>query len=457
MLAWYCMRRLQPVIWAKGTFLTPQHLQLQDRFFESVLEFKLRALKFCPWGFAELQIDHEALSGGSLSLSRAVGLFPDGLAFEIPDSDAAPGARPLEQSFGPDQSTLEVFLAVPQYHDRGFNVSVAQKNGDARYQAEIALTRDENTGLAERPVQIARKNLRLLVEGEPLQDSTFLRMARVKKTAAGTYQLDPLFIPPLLDIAASEYLVAILRRLVEILAAKGSTLSGTRRQKNQSLADFTASDIANFWLLYTANSYFPIMRHIFESKKGHPEGLYTTMLALAAALTTFSTTLQPRDLPLYDHDNLGACFSDLDEKLRTLLETVVPSNFVSLPLKLTQPSIYSTALANDKYLVNTRMYLAISADLSEADLLKRVPQLVKVCSATHIETLIRQALPGMQLTHVSSPPGSIPIKMNYQYFSLNQAGVCWDAVGRARNFAAYVPGEIANPQLELIILLPQAE
>jgi type VI secretion system protein ImpJ len=47
--------------------------------------------------------------------------------------------------------------------------------------------------------------------------------------------------------------------------------------------------------------------------------------------------------------------------------------------------------------------------------------------------------------------------MNYQYFSLNQAGVSWDAVGRARNFAAYVPGEITNPQLELIILLPQAE
>ena len=218
------MRRLQPVIWAKGTFLTPQHLQLQDRFFESVLEFKLSALKFCPWGFAELQIDHEALTAGSLSLSRAVGLFPDGLAFEIPDSDAAPGARPIEQFFGPDQTSLEVFLAVPQYRDRGFNVSVAQKDGDTRYQAEMALTRDENTGLAERPVQIARKNLRLLVEGEPLQGSTSLRMARVKKTAAGTYQLDPLFIPPLLDISASEYLVAILRRLVEILAAKGSTL-----------------------------------------------------------------------------------------------------------------------------------------------------------------------------------------------------------------------------------------
>jgi type VI secretion system protein ImpJ len=451
------IRQLQPVIWAKGTFLTPQHLQLQDRFFESVLEFKLGALKYCPWGFAELQVDQEALSAGSLALSRAVGLFPDGLVFEIPDSDAAPGERRLEQAFGPDQTSIEVFLAVPQHRDRGFNVSVGQKSGETRYQAEIALSRDENTGLAEKPVQVARKNLRLLLEGEPLQGNTTLRLARVKRTETGIYQLDPQFIPPLLDISASEYLVAILRRLVEILAAKSSTLSGTRRQKNQSLAEFTAADIANFWLLYTANSYLPIMRHIFESKKGHPEGLYTTMLSLAASLTTFSTSLQPRDLPNYDHNNLGACFSDLDDKLRTLLETVVPSNFVSLPLKLSRPSIYSTALANDKYLLNTRMYLAISADLGEGDLLKRVPQLVKLCSATHIETLIRQALPAIQLTHVPSPPGSIPIKLNYQYFSLNQSGACWEAVQRARNFAAYVPGDIPNPQLELIILLPQAE
>jgi type VI secretion system protein ImpJ len=451
------MRQLQPVIWSKGTFLTPQHLQLQDRFFESVLEFKLSSLRFSPWGFAELKIDHEALAAGNLSLARAVGLFPDGLPFEIPDSDAAPGARSIVQSFGPDQNSLDVCLAIPQYREHGMNVTAGTKNGDARYQSELSLLRDENTGLAERPVQIARKNFRLLVEGEPRQGSTALKLARVLKTTAGTYQLDPQFIPPLLDISANDYLVSILRRLIEILAAKSSTLSGTRRQKNQSLADFTASDIANFWLLYTANSYFPIMRHLFETQRGHPESLYSTMLAIAGSLTTFSATIQPRDLPLYDHDNLGGCFTDLDEKLRMLLETVVPSNFVSLPLKLTQPSIYATALANDKYLTNTRMYLAISADMSEADLLKRAPQLIKLCSATHIETLIRQALPGMPMVHVPSPPGSIPIKLNYQYFALNLSGVAWEAVMRARNFAAYVPGEIPNPQLELIILLPQAE
>ncbi len=451
------MRQLQPVIWAKGTFLTPQHLQLQDRFIESLLEFKLNALRFRPWGFRELQFDREALAAGNVSIAKAVGLFPDGLAFEIPDSDPAPGAKPVAEFFGPDQDALEVYLSIPQIQDRGVNVSVARKDAETRYLAEVSLLRDENSGLAERPIEIAKKNLRLVIGSEVRQGSNTLHAARIKKTPAGTYQLDGQFIPPLLDITASEHLMGIVRRLVEILSAKSSTLSGTRRQKSQSLADFTASDIANFWLLYTVNSYFPVLRHYFETRKGHPEELYALLLSLGGSLTTFSTSIQPRDLPTYDHENLGVCFTDLDEKLRTLLETVVPSNFVSLPLKLTQPSIYATAISNDKYLVNTRMYLAISADLNAADLIKRVPQLVKVCSATHIETLIRQALPGMTLLHVQSPPGSIPIKLNYQYFSLNQSGVAWEAVGRARNFAAYVPGDIPNPQLELIILLPQAD
>jgi type VI secretion system protein ImpJ len=451
------MRQLQPVVWAKGTFLTPQHLQFQDRFLESLLEFKLVALQFCPWGFAEIQIDRAALSTGTLLLTRAAGLFPDGLVFEIPDSDPAPGSRALAPSFAPDQEYLSVYLAIPQHQDRGLNITTGATSVDARYQAKITLRRDENSGLAEKPVQLAQKNFRLLLEGEPQQGSTTMRIGRVQKTPAGTFQLDPRFVPPLLDLSASEYLLAILRRLVEILAAKGSTLAGLRRQKNLSLADFSASDIANFWLLYTANTYFPLLRHLLESRKGHPEGLFRALLALGGSLTTFSSTVQPRDLPLYDHDNLGGCFTDLDEKLRNLLETVVPSNFVSLPLKLTQTSIYATALANDKYLTNTKLYLAVSADLSEADLLKRAPHLIKLSSASNIDRLIRSALPGIQFTYLPSPPGAIPIKLNYKYFALNQSGSEWESVLRARNFGAYVPAEIPNPQLELIVLLPRAE
>jgi type VI secretion system protein ImpJ len=436
--------------------LAPQHLQTQDRFIESSLRFRVESLIANPWGFLKLEVKHEALAAGEFALSEASGIFPDGLLFDFPASEPAPPSIPLNEAFGPDQDSLEIYLAIPSQRQAGLNVSIESQKADTRYLSDVISVRDENTGLAEKPVQVARKNYRLLTAGDSRQECSAMCVARVRRNDAGVLQVDPQFVPPLLDFASNDYLRAIARRLVEILAAKSSILSGVRRQKNLSLAEFGTADIASFWLLYTVNNHFPEFNHLSETRHGHPERLYAAMLSLAGCLTTFSPKIHPRDLPPYRHDDLTGCFGKLDEIVRELLETVVPSNFVSLPLKLVQPSIYATALADDKYLSGTRLYLAVSADLGQADLISKTPYLVKVCSANHIEHLVRQALPGVPLTHAPKPPGSIPVKLNYQYFSINQSGVAWEAIVRARNLAAYVPGDFPNPQMELIILLPEA-
>ncbi len=92
-------------------------------------------------------------------------------------------------------------------------------------------------------------------------------------------------------------------------------------------------------------------------------------------------------------------------------------------------------------------------------IIRRVPQLVKVCSATHIDQLVSNALPGITLTHIPSPPSAIPIKDEVPSILQpeSKSGAAWDTVTRARNFAAHVPADIANPQMELVILLPQAQ
>ncbi len=430
-------------------------MQVQDRFAESVLQFRLEALQFRPWGFNSLQINHDALAAGRLAIHQASGLFPDGLPFEIPHSDPAPPVKPLAGYFDADQKSIDVYLAIPDFRMSGVNLSTRERGVDTRYVAEVSSFRDENSGTSEKPVQYARKNFRLLVEGEPRSGSVVMPVARVLRTSGDTFELDPKFVPPLLDFAASDYLVTIARRIIEILSARGGALAGMRRQKNQSLAEFTTADIANFWLLYTINWHFPRFRHLFETRHGHPEGLFEVMVSMASTLTTFSLRTQPRDLPLYDHENLGGCFGELDSILRDLLETVIPSNFVSLPLKLIRPAIYAASVFEDRFLQNTRMYLAIRADMDEGELIQKVPRLIKVCSASHVEHLILQALNGVPLTHVMSPPTTIPIKLDHQYFSLSQAGVAWEAIARARNIAAYIPADFQNPQVELIILLPE--
>lgn len=449
------MKQLQPVLWSKGTFLTPQHLQLQDKFLEDSMNFRVQALKFCAWGFTELVLDQELLADGQLAVTRASGMFPDGLLFDIPGPDQPPPSKSLADFFEPGTRDLDIYLTVPDYKEKGLNVAALGRVATSRYLTEIATVRDENTGAGEKPIQIARKNLRLLAANESREGSSSLAIANVEKTDTGAFRLNPRFVPPLLDVRASEYLRGLVNGVLEILSAKSTQLSGSRRQKNQSLADFTTADIANFWLLYTVNSNIPVLSHLLLGQRCHPQELFSALTGLGASLCTFSSTIRPRDLPLYDHSNLSKVFTDLVEKLRVLLETVVPTNVVSLPLKNVTSTIYATAIDQDKYLANTRMYLAISADASDDTIIRRVPQLVKTCSATHIDQLISNALPGITLTHIPNPPSAIPIKMKYHYFSLSQSGAAWDAVPRARNFAAYVPAEISNPQMELVILLPQ--
>ncbi|HEX6815075.1 MAG TPA: type VI secretion system baseplate subunit TssK [Gemmatimonadaceae bacterium] len=448
------MRQMQPVLWTKGVLLSPQHLQTQDRFLEDLIQFQLSGLTYCPWGFHRLEIDHEALAAGSFAISQAAGIFPDGLLFDLPLSDSAPAPKVLEGVWEQDQTELDIYLAVPEYRTSGHNVSVEPGDSSARYAAEVLLRRDENTGLAEKPIQVAKKNFRLLVQGESLEGNATLRVARIRRSATGDLSLDPQFVPPLIDIGASEFIIAIARRLVEILSARSSVLAGTRRQKNQSLADFSIADVASFWLLYTINTYFPQLRHLYETKRGHPEELFTAMLSLAGALTTFSTVVHPRDLPAYEHDDLTSCFTTLDEQLRMLLETVVPSNCVSLPLRLVQQSIYATALDQDKYFTAPQLYLAIDANMSPADLIQRAPALIKISSADRIDLLIRQALGGVPLTYTPNPPPAVPVKVSSHYFQVGKSGSEWGAITRARNLAAYVPSDFPSPQLELLVVLP---
>jgi type VI secretion system protein ImpJ len=451
------MRQLQPVIWSKGTFLSPQHLQAQERFVEDSVHFYLESLASNVWGFLNLQLDAKALAEGTLALTSATGVFPDALPFDVPASDPPPRGRALEKCFAPGQQSCMFYLAIPEHRPGGINVSIDSGRVSTRFTAHLQLTRDENGGGGrEKPVQVAHKNLQIIAAGENLEGSVLLPCANILRTDTGTFLADPAFVPPLLNLHASDVMVTTLRSLIELLVTRSTQLSGSRRQKNQSLADFTASDVANFWLLYTINTRLPGLRHLLHSGNVAPQRLFDEMADLAGSLTSFSAKIEPRDLPQYEHESPGPCFRKLDEMIRAMLETVVPSNFVALALKHVRDTIYATSIDKDSYLENTRLYLAVSADMRDPDIIDRSPKLMKLCSATHIESLISHALPGLRLTHVPNPPRAIAVKLRYHYFSIEQTGQAWESILRARNFAVYAPSDFINPTMELVILLPSA-
>lgn len=450
------MRRLQPVVWSKGVFLSPQHLQAQDHFVEDSLRFVLDSLAFRYWGFHSLQIDGGSIGEGSLQIAAASGLFPDGLPFDLADADIPPHSRMLDECFEDGRKACVFYLAIPQSRNGGINIGPRRAGLSTRFYSEMQMLRDENSSGIEKPVSLARKNLSIVADGESLEGSVALPLARILRTEAGQYRLDSSFIPPTINVRGSERLTAMLRGLVEVLVSRSSQISGVRRQRNQSLADFSASDIANFWLLYTINTHLPALHQMLHAPQVHPESVYMQLLALGGALTSFSRSIRPQDLPKYDHERQGSCFAALEAILLELLDTVIPSRVIALPLQQVRDSIYTADIVDidSSQLAGSRIYLAIAAEISTADLIARAPALIKTCSATHLETLIRQALPGLSMTHLPSPPQEIPVKLNYQYFHLDRSGAAWETVKRSRNFGAYVPGEIRNPRMELILIPP---
>ena len=111
-----------------------------------------------------------------------------------------------------------------------------------------------------------------------------------------------------------------------------------------------------------------------------------------------------------------------------LLDTAVPESAVALPLRPVQPSVQAVAVEQERWLGAPQWYLAVAAPLRQSDLVARVLHGCKVGSADVVDTLIRQALPGMELVHVAQPPAGVPVKLDFLYFAVRRAGPCDEVI-----------------------------
>lgn len=451
------MRNLRRVVWSRGMFLTPQHFQTADNWLDEALQFRFTASNFANWGVIDIGIQEESLANGVFVLQACRGILPDGGLFSVPDPDGAPPGRDIKAHFRADQDALDVFLSLPERHEGGKNFAQAAETpmgpGTSRYTAATLEVIDENGYGESKGVQVATKNLRLLFADENRDGFDSIRIARVVRSAAGIYMLDPEFIAPCLDIGSSAYLMNLLRRQVEILISKSDSLNAVRRQRGQALAGFSFNDAATFWLLHTVNSAVPELQHIWSVRRGHPEDLWVRLIELAGALSTFALDPKARDLPRYDHDNLGPCFTALDQKVRALVETVIPSKCISIPLRQVERSLWTGAITNDEHFRNTAFFLALKANIGVDELIPKTVALVKVAPPDEIQNLVRLALPGVLLRHEPNVPAAITFKLNNQYFTINQGGRLWERIVQSRNISLFIPPEIVDAQPELLVVL----
>lgn len=470
-------RQVNRVVWEEGMFLSPQHFQAQRRHFEESLGHSIDALFPFGYGVTSAALDADALGGGTLALLHARGIFPDGTPLAVPEADRAPAATPLADRFLPTRDAHVVMLTLPGWRSDGPNVSAGNGHGPSpaagpysssegseaattRWVETVFSVRDETSGEDATEIHFATKRLQLSLDHEVTASDVALPVARIRRDGSGRFVVDPDYVPPALQIGASDRLLEVLRSVIGMLEAKGASLSASlgpaaAPRAGASPAAYVGNELATRWLLHAVRSAEAPLRHLLATRRAHPERLWTELSKLAGALCTFSLTTQVRDLPAYAHDDLGRCFAAIERHLRTHLDVVVAAKAVVVPLPRGEDALFGAAITDPRcFEAGARWFLGVRSSLPVRETIVAVPQLSKLCARKFVLELTRRAVPGFTLEHVPSPPAGLAARAELTYFEIVRSGPCDTALASTREIGVYLPDSFGSVTLEVAILVP---
>ena len=435
------MAQYHQVLWSEGLFLTQHHFQQRDRYIEKDAAFRISSVASFFRGVSQLVIDAEAIANRMFTVQELEGVLPDGTTVRIPRVDEPPPSRSLEEAFGPTVSALGVYLGLPIARPGlpGVRMGGEGRAIQTRHAREFVNVPDQVTGEGEREIAYTKKELRILFSGESLNDYDCLKIAEVVRNAEGVMVLNDKFVPPATAIGASPFLKNLVKGLLEVCSAKSDALVDKVRQRTAQVADFTGSDMPNFLLLHTINSAIPALTHFYNHPATPPLEAFQALSSLAGALCTFTVGSHPRDLPVYDHDDLGACFQKLSARLRDLLDLVLQARYVKIPLVQKEPTHFSGAIPDPQLTTTAQFYLGVKADIPESKVIADFPLHGKIISPDKMTVLIERNLPGVGLMYVAHPPASLPVKAGMAYFRLENSGDRWNYVCQANAISIYAP------------------
>lgn len=445
------MSRGKRILWGEGMFLRPQHFQQQALYEEQQRAHLANAVRRHGWGLAGIEFDDAALKCGQVRLDRLSIRFRDGTSLVAPGLDPLPVSRELNEI--PTCGTrTTLYACLPDLRAYGGNVlrESSPPGKTERYARHTGSVADLYTTALETELTCLHLNVQLRVAEENRDGFDALPVACLLKDGSGHWQIDDSYLPPMTELGASPLLTRLLRRLLDILAAKCAALTALHRERTAHVMEYTTSDIASFWLLHTVNRNHARLRHLHATSPVHPEELYMALAELCGELLTFSRTEVVADLPAYRHDDLAATFLPLDERIRDLLDTVISSRYVAVPLNSAKPSFHIGHLDSDRLVDGVDFYLSVQTELPLATVIESIPYKLKVGAPDDVDKILNSAVRGVALAHATQTPSSIPVRVGNHYFALEPHGEIYQRMLQARSICIYVPQTLAAVKLELL-------
>jgi len=421
--------------------MTPQHLQQQDDFHEARLETRLAALGPYGFGVQALELDAAALAGGQLQVNRFEGMLPDGLPLRFARGDAeCPPARPVESSLGSARS-LDIYLGVPKVRE-GIDTYVggeAVSSTQSRYTVVARPIADALAASSQVPVSFARPNVRILFGNETREDFSCLKIGEVIRDKLGALVLDESFIPPVLRLDASGFLMEGLRRTTRTMLAKQRDLADSRRHRDASTIEFTSTDVTRYLQLTALNATIPVLHHLAEAGTTHPYILYLQLLQAAGQLSTFVPDSDPLSLPAFQFTSLNATFAPLFDRLTAVLKQVAPEQSISVPLEHRPGGLHLGRLDDERLARCTHFVLTVKSEVPEAQVAEQLPKLSKVASPKDMQRIVKAAAPGVPLQATLRPPPQIPVRAGQVYFTLGTNDGYWKNAVSEQMVVFFIP------------------
>jgi type VI secretion system protein ImpJ len=442
------------VVWYEGMTLDPHHFQQWDRYHRSVVNARLDAVARFNWGVTRLTINEDRLANGEFVIERAIGVMPDGFAFDMPETDPVPAPRNVQEFFTATQEQLDVHLALPAERKGGGNFLLqgAENRRATRFHAQTASVADENTGLDERQIEVGRSQFQVRFGQEPLQEYVTIQIARVRRDASGAFVLDEEFVPTNLSLSAAARIQGLTRRILELLVNKSSSLA-ERKRSILKQRELSPADVAAIGLLGAVNAYIPVLNHHLNAVQSHPEPLFRDLLGLAGQLAAFVPNAQvaPRDFPTYDHARLSSSYNELGRIILDLLGGASPqANYVRVPLSTIRENLYKASL-DEQLLEQAQFYLIARSDtFSEQQLVDKLPQMLRIASPDTIDDVLRTYVRALSIEHTHRFPSGMPVDQQANYFQLQKRGPFWEAIVEHGELAIFVPQEFSSVDMELV-------
>ena len=435
------MKTEQP-LWGRGQMVSPQHFQQQAAYAAWSVECIARLGLSQPWGVINVAFEPEALKLGRLQARHLHVRFQDGTLIDTDNADELPPVLSLESASHEER----VVLALPLLRSNGGNClkpdEVAER--PVRYRQRW---RDVRNAFGDDTRQIAVMQPELTLRFAHQNNSDYLTcpVARLQQDSQGNWEPDETWLPPLLTLQGSRWLVTQLEQLMTQLRARLSRLMDMRRESNERMDDFAVADVSLFWLLNALNSAEPVLGQFQRHLQSPPERLYPELARLAGSLLTFSLEHQVK---------LNNVFPPLFDLLGDLLEASLPSRVVAIQLEHDARLHFWQARLHDPRLrEGADYYLSVRSPLPVAQLQEQFPRQCKAGSPDHVRSIVNSSRVGVPLTPLRHVPAAIPLRLENQYFSLDASHPLATEMLQGGTCMFYVPGMLGEPELELFAVM----